>query len=230
MASVEPKYQGVKEKRKKERGDSKEKENFFHCCSLPLPPHPHSDTDTRVTFFMDSPSVKWELSYKIVYGLWGVSKGKRKEIWARGTTREREWRRKTFPLSSRALPALHMTEIPFPFPFERLPGLRWLDMHALPCVVTELGCYVLVSQLYLIWTISCSCGDDGYVVSNQLFDVCVFFTGIRKCRTYSDMWRTYQQNGWPSIVRGTASDWSMVFVSRRVVKMYYSEVAFQGTC
>ena len=138
MASVEPEYQGVKEKRKKERGDSKEKENFFHC-----------------------------------------------------------W---------------------------------WLDMHALPCVVTELGCYVLVSQLYLIWAISGSCGDDGYVVSNQLFDVCVFFTGIRKCRTYSDMWRTYQQNGWPSIVRGTASDWYMVFVSWRVVKMYYSELAFQGIC
>ena len=176
MAFVEPEYQGVKEKRKKRKGDSKDKENFFHC-SFPLPP-----------------------------------------------------RRRTFPLSSRALRALHMTEIPFPFPFERLPGLGWLGMHALPCVVTELGCYVLVSQLYLIGAISGSCDDGGYVVSNQLFDVFVFVTGIRECRTYSDMWRTYQQNGWPSIVRGTASDWSMVFVSRRVVKMYYSEVAFQGIC
>ena len=170
------------------------------------------------------------MDYERIACLAGVSKGKGKGIWARDTAREQEWRRKTFPLSSRALRVLHMTEIPFPFPFERLPGLRWLGMHALPCVVTELGCYVLVSQLYLIWAISGSCDDDGYVVSNQLFDVFVFVTGIRKCRTYSDMWRTYQQNGWPSIVRGTASDWSMVFVSRRVVKMYYSEVAFQGTC
>ena len=170
------------------------------------------------------------MDYERIACLAGVSKGKGKGIWARDTTREREWRKRTFPLSSRALRALHMNEIPFPFPFERLPGLGWLGMHALPCVVTELGCYVLVSQLYLIWAISGSCDDDGYVVSNQLFDVCVFVTGIRKCRTYSDMWRTYQQNGWPSIVRGTASDWSMVFVSRRVVKMYYSEVAFQGIC
>ena len=169
------------------------------------------------------------MDYERIACLAGVSKGKGKGIWARDTTREREWRKRTFPLSSRALRALHMNEIPFPFPFE-LPGLGWLGMHTLPCVVTELGCYVLVSQLYLIWAISGSCDDDGYVVSNQLFDVCVFVTGIRKCRTYSDMWRTYQQNGWPSIVRGTASDWSMVFVSRRVVKMYYSEVAFQGIC
>ena len=42
---------------------------------------------------------------------------------ARDTAREQELRRKTFTLSSRALRALHMTEIPFPFPLERLPGL-----------------------------------------------------------------------------------------------------------
>ena len=52
-----------------------------------------------------------------------LPKGKGKGILARDTAREREGRRKTFHLSSRALRTLHMTEIPFPFPFERLPGL-----------------------------------------------------------------------------------------------------------
>ena len=59
------------------------------------------------------------MDYERIACLAGVSKGKGKGIWAR----EQEWRRKTFPLSSRALRALHMIEIPFPFPFERLPGL-----------------------------------------------------------------------------------------------------------
>ena len=45
MAFVEPEYKGLKEKRKKERGDSKEKENFFPCSS-----QPHSDTDTQNYF------------------------------------------------------------------------------------------------------------------------------------------------------------------------------------
>lgn len=39
------------------------------------------------------------------------------------------------------------------------------------CVVTELGCYVLVSPLYLIWAISGSCDDDCCVVSDQPCDV-----------------------------------------------------------
>ena len=64
------------------------------------------------------------MDYERIACLAGVSKGKGKGIWARDTAREQEWRRKTFPLSSRALRVLHMTEIPFPFPFERLPGLR----------------------------------------------------------------------------------------------------------
>lgn len=70
MAFVEPEYQGVKEKRKKERGDSKGKKTMKIPFIVPSPhPRPHSDTVTQVTFFMDFPSVKCELSYKMVYGL-----------------------------------------------------------------------------------------------------------------------------------------------------------------
>ena len=62
MAFVEPEYQGIKEKRKKERGDSKEKKTMKIRFIVP----PHSDTVTQVTFVMDFPSVKCELSYKMV--------------------------------------------------------------------------------------------------------------------------------------------------------------------
>ena len=61
MAFVEPEYKGLKEKRKKERGDSKKKK-----ISFLVPPNPTLilipelfhilHTDTQVTFFMDSPS------------------------------------------------------------------------------------------------------------------------------------------------------------------------------
>ena len=73
MAFVEPEYQGVKDKRKNERGDSKENKTvkipFIVLPRPPPPPPSHSDTVTQVTFFMDFPSVKCELSYKMVYGL-----------------------------------------------------------------------------------------------------------------------------------------------------------------
>ena len=70
MAFVEPEYQGVKEKRKNERGDSKENKTMKIPFIVPPPPPPsHSDTVSQVTFFMDFPSVKCELSYKLVYGL-----------------------------------------------------------------------------------------------------------------------------------------------------------------
>ena len=69
MAFVEPEYQGVKEKRKKERGDSKEKNTMKIPFIVPSPLPLHSDTVTQVAFFMDFPSVKCELSYKTVYGL-----------------------------------------------------------------------------------------------------------------------------------------------------------------
>ena len=68
MAFVEPEYQGVKEKRKQERGDSKKKKQWKFLSLSPRPPD--SDTVTQVTFFMDFPSVKCEVSYKMVYGLW----------------------------------------------------------------------------------------------------------------------------------------------------------------
>ena len=41
---------GGKGEEKKERGDSKEKENSFHCSFPPPPPHPYSDTDTQNYF------------------------------------------------------------------------------------------------------------------------------------------------------------------------------------
>ena len=73
MAFVEPEYQGVKEKRKKERGDSKKKK-----ISFIVPPNPTlililriiSYTSHWYSGYLLYGLSLWELSYKIVYGLW----------------------------------------------------------------------------------------------------------------------------------------------------------------
>ena len=73
MAFVEPEYQGVKEKRKKERGDSKKKK-----ISFIVPPNPTlililriiSYTSHWYSGYLLYGLSLWELSYKIVYRLW----------------------------------------------------------------------------------------------------------------------------------------------------------------
>ena len=162
---------------------------------------------------MDSPSVKWELSYKIVYGLWKrrFEREGERNLGARHHVRAR-MEKENLP-SFRARPSCSSHDRnPLSLPF-RTPARVRVTRHACPTLCGDrirLLCFGFstlshLSNFRFLWR-----RDDGYVVPNQLFDVFVFVTGIRKCRTYSDMWRTYQQNGWPSIVRGTASDglWS----------------------
>ena len=236
MAFVEPEYQGVKEKRKKERGDSKEKNTMKIPFIVPSPLPLHSDTVTQVAFFMDFPSVKCELSYKTVYGLWKNSLPRRRferererNLGARHLARARMEKENLSSFLARPSCSSHDRN-PLSLPF-RTPARVRMTRRACPTLYGDrirLLCFGFstlshLSNFRFLWRRWLRC------FQSALWRLC-FVTGIRKCRTYSDMWRTYQQNGWPSIVRGTASDWSMVFVSRRVVKMYYSEVAFQGIC
>ena len=140
MAFVEPEYQGVKEKRKKERGDSKEKknnENSFHCSIPPPPPPLHSDTVTQVTFFMDFPSVKCELSYKMVYGLWKNSLPRRRferegerNLGARHRARARMEKENLSSFLARPSCSSHDRN-PLSFPF-RTPARVKVTRHACP--------------------------------------------------------------------------------------------------
>ena len=207
MAFVEPEYKGLKEKRKKERGDSKKKK-----ISFLVPPNPTlililriiSYTSHWYSGYLLYGLSLWELSYKIVYGLWKrrFEREGERNLGARHHARARMEKENLSSFLARPSCSSHDRN-PLSLPF-RTPARVRMTRHACPTLCGDrirLLCFG--SQLYLIWAISGSCDDDGYVVSNQLFDVFVFVTGIRKCRTYSDMWRTYQQNGWPSIVRGT---------------------------
>ena len=71
------------------------------------------------------------MDYERIACLAGVSKGKGKGIWARDTTREREWRKRTFPLSSRALRAPSHERNPLSLPF-RTPARVRVTRHACP--------------------------------------------------------------------------------------------------
>lgn len=119
---------GVKEKRKKKGETTKKKKISFIVPA----PSPHSDTDTQVTFFMDSPSVKWELSYKIVYGLWKrrFEREGERNLGARHHARARMEKGNLPPFLARPSCSSHDRN-PLSFPF-RTPARVRVTRHACP--------------------------------------------------------------------------------------------------